>query len=61
MVVFPTPSKEVILERSASFKPAALPMVAKNSTNFHACLIEVDGCLNTNIKMLPSNVNKVLN
>ena len=61
MVVLPSLSKEVILERSASFKPPALLMVSENGLKFHACIIELDGCLDTNIKMLPYNVNKVSN
>ena len=40
MVVLLFPSKKVILERSALFKPAALPMVAENNLNFHPWLAQ---------------------
>ena len=48
-------SQEVILELSASFKPDALVKGAAG------LLSELDGCLNTNMKMLSYNVNKVSN
>ena len=43
LVVLPSPRKEAILKQSASFQPAALPIVAEKSLNFHACIIELGG------------------
>ena len=54
-----SPNKDVVLEQPASYKHVALPIVAESSVNLHAWIIELDSCLNTNIKILPYDVNKV--